>query len=223
MKLKHWIRFLLHRDSTWHGQFTALSRLLLDAPDVPRWVVDVGANDGFFSSNSYPFLVRGWNGLLVEPHPTALQKVRRLHRNRPGVTVVQGGCSDSEGVLTLRSKPGDHGGSLAFLESEDSGRDQAGVPTASVGIAQVQVHRLETLLEAHRVPTGFGLLSIDTENHDLRVLRGANLDRFKPAVIITESSGEDLAKREFLEQHGYRLHVDLEFDSIWTRETRGAP
>lgn len=217
MKLKHWIRFLLHRDSTWHGQFKALSHLLLGAPDVPRWVVDVGANDGFFSSNSYPFLVRGWNGLLVEPHPAALIKVRRLHRKRPGVTVIQGGCSDSEGMLTLYSRPGDDGGSLSFLEPQAGGAVQTNGPTASISIAQVRVHRLERLLMEHGVPEGFGLLSIDTEGHDLKVLEGANLERFRPEVIITESSVDDLPKREFLRQRGYQLHVDLEFDSIWTR------
>lgn len=217
MKLKHWIRFLIHRDSTWHGQFKALAPLLLDPPGIPRWVVDVGANDGFFSSNSYPFLTRGWRGLLIEPHPSAHAKANRLHRRRTGVAVIQAGCSDSEGTLTLRSQPDDEGGSLAHLGSPDGGPAPHSGIGGPIGIAQVRIHRLERLLEENRVPVGFGLLSIDTEGHDLRVLMGANLDRFRPAVIITETSKEDQPKREFLGRQGYRLHLDLEFDSIWIR------
>ena len=125
-------------------------------------------------------------------------------------------------MLTLYSRPGDDGGSLAFLESPAGEPQPTGETTGSIGITQVRVHRLERLLEEHGVPTGFGLLSIDTEGHDLRVLKGANLERFRPAVIITESSEDDQPKREFLRRHGYQLHLDLEFDSIWTREAHMA-
>jgi hypothetical protein len=74
VKLKHWIRFLLYQDSTWHGQFSVLGPLLLGSKRVERTVVDVGANGGFYSSNSYPFIAWGWRALLIEPHPTACQK-----------------------------------------------------------------------------------------------------------------------------------------------------
>jgi len=71
MKLKHWLRYFLWSDTTWHGEFSALRPLLQGLPEEQRVVVDVGANDGFYSSNSYPFVKRGWRAILVEPHPGA--------------------------------------------------------------------------------------------------------------------------------------------------------
>jgi hypothetical protein len=47
-------------------------------------------------------------------------------------------------------------------------------------------------------------------------LRGANLQRYHPAVIITENTPQDALKFALLRDHGYRLHAQLKYDSIWT-------
>ena len=115
MKLKHWIRFLLYRDSTRHGQFSTLGPLLLGRKGFERTVVDVGANDGFYSSNSYPFIARGWQALLIEPHPTAFQKAKQLYRNRKQVSLLNVACSGREGELELHTCAADDGGSHSFI------------------------------------------------------------------------------------------------------------
>jgi hypothetical protein len=76
---------------------------------------------------------------------------------------------------------------------------------------------LEALLTEFRIPREFGLLTIDTEGHDLQVLRGANLANFRPQVIITESNPGDEEKFALLGDNGYRLHTALTYDTIWTR------
>lgn len=42
-----------------------------------RLVVDIGANDGFMSSNSYNFIQCGWSAVLVEPQNSQLDLARR--------------------------------------------------------------------------------------------------------------------------------------------------
>src|SRR5438552_17827841 len=103
VKLEHWIRFLLYRDSTWHGQFAVLGSLLLGRVGLERTVVDVGANDGFYSSNSYPFIARGWRALLIEPNPLSFGKAQRLHKKRERVALINSACSDHEGTLELQT------------------------------------------------------------------------------------------------------------------------
>ena len=66
------------------------------------------------------------------------------------------------------------------------------------------------------IPRDFGLLTIDTEGHDFQVLRGANLTRYRPRVIITEKNPDDEEKFAYLRAHGYRLHADLPYDTVWT-------
>ena len=38
-----------------------------------RIVVDVGANDGFLSSNSFNLAALGWSTVLVEPNPSQVR------------------------------------------------------------------------------------------------------------------------------------------------------
>ena len=40
-------------------------------------VVDIGANDGFLSSNSFNFIQWGWDAVLVDPQPRELQTAKK--------------------------------------------------------------------------------------------------------------------------------------------------
>jgi len=66
MNLRQFVKYWLWRDATHRGEFAAMRRLM--TPDFPRVVVDVGANDGFYGSNSFLFVARGWRAILIEPH-----------------------------------------------------------------------------------------------------------------------------------------------------------
>jgi FkbM family methyltransferase len=214
VKARHWLQFLLHKDTTWQRQFATLRPLLLDRPGIERFVVDVGANDGFYNSNSYPFIARGWRALLIEPHPLVFRKAQHLHRHRAAVTLVNAACSERAGEMNLLLFLDNQDGSHSRLE-HSAADDSAAQPRASQSVP-VSVVRLEELLEAQSAPECYGLLSIDTEGHDLEVLRGANLQRYRPAVVITENTRRDALKFALLRDHGYRLHAQLKYDSIWT-------
>jgi FkbM family methyltransferase len=214
MKLKHWLRFLLTKDTTWHGQFDAMRPLLLEAAGVEPVVVDVGANDGFFSSNSYPFIRRGWRAVLIEPNPEACARAMRLHRRNKKVSVLNLACGEQPGRLPLILFDADEGGSQSTLSSAEPH------PHADKRIQQtimVEVVTLENLLGREHVPPNFGLLTIDTEGHDYFVILGLNLAHFRPQVIITENGPHDEDKCAHLMAHGYKLHRRLDWDAIWTR------
>lgn len=213
MKFKHWLRFKLTHDTTWHGQFTTLRSLLLGQRSIERVVVDVGANDGFYSSNSYPFIKRGWRAVLIEPHPGAFAQAQRLHANNPGVVTLNLACGDQPGELALNLFEADEGGSHSALSGEEP---HPHVDHTVARTITVPVATLETLLEQHNVSKEFGLLSVDTEGHDYRVIRGLNLSRFQPRAIITEINANDELKFAYLREHGYQLYRTLEYDTVWT-------
>lgn len=56
-------------DSSHSGEFLYLYERILSRRHVKvsRLIIDVGANDGFLSSNSFNFIQHGWDALLVEP------------------------------------------------------------------------------------------------------------------------------------------------------------
>lgn len=56
-------------DVSHSGEFLYIYRHILARRNFPyaRLVIDIGANDGLLSSNSFNFIQIGWSGLLVEP------------------------------------------------------------------------------------------------------------------------------------------------------------
>jgi len=97
------------------------------------------------------------------------------------------------------------------LDISKGARGQDGFTSSVV----VQVDTLQKILERQSVPNDFDLLSIDTEGYDYAVIRGMDLSRFRPRVIITERNANDDEKFNYLKQHGYRLQCDLEYDTVW--------
>lgn len=52
-------------------------------------VLDIGANDGKTFSNSLRLIELGWKAVLVEPSPSCVEKIKDLHKDNPGVAVLQ--------------------------------------------------------------------------------------------------------------------------------------
>jgi FkbM family methyltransferase len=217
MKLKHWFRYWLLADTTWHGQLSTIWPLLRGLPERQRVVVDVGANDGFYSSNSYPLIRRGWRALLIEPHPEAFAKAAALHARNKNVVAIKLACGDKREFVPLITPSGETPHALLdFASHAMSGNSSSDSdhPIAEKRI-KVEVRTLEDILESQNVPMDFGLLSIDTETQDHRVVQGLNLDRFRPRVVITEKQPGDTVKFDLLRHHGYQLSAELCADTVW--------
>ena len=175
-------RRLCSGDTSESFEFSLLYPLLQHYP--APWVVDVGANDGYACSNSYPFIRRGFRALLIEPNPVAAERCRALHAARPGVRVCNVAASDRAGVgLLFADKRGFEGQSFSASLSTDRNAWTDSAFDRDQSIA-VPLQRLDALLYEADVPVQFALLSVDTEGHDLAVL--GSLGRYRPAIIITE-------------------------------------
>jgi FkbM family methyltransferase len=209
MNLRGFIKFVLRKDTTFHGEYGLVQRLL--PKDCPKVVVDVGASDGFYGSNSYPFAARSWSALLIEPHPETFRKLRHLHRRRRSVTCLNMACADTDGPRPFYF--GTKATSHSTLSTEDTPRFRALRSDKSV---MVDVRRLEGVLSEHGIPSDFGLLSIDAESFDYEVLLGLDLGKWRPRVIVTEGyESKDKLKCDYLQLHNYRLGGTRGSNSFW--------
>jgi len=168
--------------------------------DWPRIFVDVGANNGFYGSNSFPFVARGWQSVLIEPHPRAFERLQKLHANKKRATCLNLACADKAGEFPLYLSVNDDP-SRATLCADDSlmvRRDR------SNNFKMVRVETLDTVLTANGIPHDFGILSIDAEGVDYEVLLGLDLKRWRPRLIVTEDSGPKVEKKsQHLTEHNY--------------------
>lgn len=146
--------------------------------------VEVGANDGRTGSASYLFEQQGWQCLLVEPIPSLVQEIRR-HR---ACRVVNCAASSHEGEATFFVAE-----SVEAVSGLDLTPERAEwIRRAGGTIKEITVRTatLDSLLEE----AGFcelDFVTIDVEGHELSVLEGFDLERYRPRIVIVEDNSID--------------------------------
>lgn len=165
--------------------------------------VEVGANDGINDSNTYHFEQMGWKCVLVEPNHELCEQIRKTR----GCVLHECAASDRHGEATLYLAEGSersHGVSMLADEPHDAARKLASYGFSPVPI-QVPTKTLDEILEQSGVDPGFEFLTIDVEGHEIDVLRGFDLTRWKPSVLIIEDNSEftDHLVRDHLRARDY--------------------
>lgn len=148
-------------------------------------VVDVGAADGYWNSNSIGLLHRpGWQGVLIEPEPSQFKQLQSMYPNRLGVICVNCAIGMEEGIKTLYC-----GGQVStfkdgVMESAIANHD------VKYTLAQVPVRRLTPLLleleEQMDIKRDIDFLSIDAEGMDYEVWRTLDTNVFSPKLVCIE-------------------------------------
>lgn len=155
--------------------------------------VDVGANAPKDGSQTWAMEGRGWNGVLVEPQPSLADQLRRERRAK----VYAVACSTPQNAgktLTLH---------LAGIQSSLK-PDFYAAGMRREGTVEVPVMTLDQVLEDAGAPRRIDFVSIDVEGHDIEVLSGFTLARWKPRVLFIEDVVQNLALHRYLTSRGYR-------------------
>jgi len=149
-------------------------------------VVEVGAFDGVYLSNSHGLERIGWQAICVEPHPEFIEHCRR---NRPLARCIHAACVGdpaSREIDFTADGLGVYSG--VRVCSEDLERKYAAVgQDVRVRTVRVPAVTLGAILEGAAAP-GIDFLSIDTEGNELEVLSGLDFSKHRPTVIIAEAN-----------------------------------
>jgi FkbM family methyltransferase len=168
--------------------------------------VDVGAHHPKRFSNTYYFYKRGWCGINIEPNPGAIMLFNQF---RPRDINLAVGVSDEPGIQTYFMFDES---ALNTFDEELCRQRQQDARYHLTGTFQIEMARLGALLNQY-LPQGIEVdfVSIDTEGHDLNVLRSNNWVRYRPRVLLVErieKSVEEVFSTElhyFLSEQKYRL------------------
>lgn len=196
-----------------HGEDVYVLSLI--DPGAAKVVVDVGANDGFSWSNSYLFGLRGYRLVLIEPMPRFADACRTLWHGRDDVAVEACAVGLDEGTAQFHINNDTAHDLLAMRSS----LDKAFVPGQDVSTIEVPIHRLDTLLKRHRVPSSFAFLTVDAEGFDHQVLESLDFDRWRPSVICVEDECIRAEVSSLLSARGYDLHAILGSNGIYLPTT----
>ena len=157
------------------------------------YYIEVGAYDGERYAITAAMDTLGWHGLLIAPVPDLCDRARA---NRPNARVVNAAVSKkgSAGTATMTHiLPGDPDADTQSANAPDA---SSHLNTSSGNLAtnrppagnertiEVPLTTIDDLLRDHSGP--IDLASIDVEGHELDLLDGFDLDRFRPAAILIE-------------------------------------
>jgi FkbM family methyltransferase len=179
--------------------------------------VDVGAHHPVRFSNTYLFYKRGWHGINIEPNSRVIGLFKRY---RPNDVNLELGISERPGELTywMFDEP-----ALNSFDRELSEKRDRETAYSMTGTRKVKVDRLDRVLEEYVQPaTGIDIMTIDTEGHDLAVLRSNNWERYRPRWLLVESLAReplDKMKSEqhrFLQEQSYDLYAKTVNTCIYT-------
>jgi FkbM family methyltransferase len=200
----------------------AMIREIVSAADLPHTFIDVGANQK--AEVATPFIEEGWRALLIEPQAYCFERLRERFASAPNVALLRAACGEAAGSARLR-----HG--LDGPGSETATLSDALDPWTSRSISRDSFEEvtLITLTEAIAGHAGFdavGVLKIDAESWDFSVLKGLDLKRYAPGVIVTEeylwNHDAALGKHLLLEEAGYVNLGFVGYNTLWAHRRHGA-
>lgn len=175
---------------TQDGDDGIIEFILKKVPNIPKYVVDIGANDGETHSNSRLLIHKyGFGGLLIEPFADAHNKLKNLYKNEEKITI------SNMAVGEFKKEAGSINWHGHFQDLE--------MPIVNVN----------DFFESQNIPTGIGFLSIDIDGHDNEVLAVLDWRQYSPYFVIAEidsSSDKNLQDQiNIMDRAGYYplLHI----------------
>jgi len=208
------IRKKCFQDVSQSGELSTIRKLVKSG--YPRYLVDVGANDGrTFSNSSYFTKQSGWRSILIEPHPHAFERLKQTYANNPHVVCIQIACSNIAGKQELFVSSDDLYSTLC-QDDNDWFRLYRGKTSI-----EVETDTLTNILNKNGFPKDISVLSIDAEGMDYEVLLGLDFERYQPRIIVTEEYRWNIEKHNkkyrLLRESGYYLYKAVGCNTIWIR------
>lgn len=142
--------------------------------------IDVGANDPQEGSVTKLFYDAGWHGINIEPMPSYREV---LQRARPRDINLALACGAADGSITLFDTPDINGWASTDADTAHAHRADG------VAVVETEVPmRTLTGICADHAPATIHFLKIDVEGFEAEVLRGMDLRRWRPWILVVEAT-----------------------------------
>lgn len=164
--------------------------------------IEVGASEPVsIASQSWHLEEKlGWRCVLVEPNPELAEKARQLRRNSQ---VFECACVASDEIRQLSLFiPLVNGQEVTGHAAIDKNIDDHAYSTHREVV--IKARTLNSIVEECRL-SEIDVLSIDVEGAEIEVLKGFELAKHRPKLVLLEDKHVYLNKHRLLKQAGYQL------------------
>jgi FkbM family methyltransferase len=163
--------------------------------------IEVGAYDGVSLSNTYHFEQKGWRALCIEPIDVVFNKCKQVRKECYKYCISD--KDEKERTFTQFNLQGDNCGAISSLEPDERLIKSHKHLINSTSNVTVEVRSLNSLLEEINFPKNIDFISIDTENTELDVLKGLDLNVYNVKLFIIENNYNEPFCEDYLKQFGY--------------------
>ena len=208
-------------DTSQHGESTYLKSLFPE--NYIGTCVEVGAYNGISSSNTYLFEQIGWECMCIEPNPPQFSECRK---NRKLALQYAVSFENNENVdFSVYTLSGNNQSAITGLATDYRLVNSHNHLFHTLETIKVCCRTLTNLLDEYNFPKEIDIISIDTENTELDVLKGLDLNKYKIKVFVIENNYNEPYCEEYLNKNGYKkinriavndfyIHQDFSYNSF---------
>lgn len=168
--------------------------------------IDIGAYHPIRYSNTFKFYLKGWHGINIDARPGSMQIFKKIRPKDINLEIAIGNRSECLKYYMF-DEPALNGFSKEISEERDRDFHFNILKTVDINLERLEVI-LDNFLPEN---TEIHFLSIDVEGLDYEVLLSNNFNKYRPKMILVETSviSEGLAFDSeiniFLNENGYSL------------------
>lgn len=157
--------------------------------------IDIGANDGITLSNTRALAELGWRGVLVEPSPSAFERLDALYKGHKGFYTYQFALGGHNGKGILQDSGQLLGkGDVALVSTFNASEMERFKGTVQYSPVEVKVFKWKTFINRLSIKE-FDFVSLDIEGNELQVL--PDMDLSKTSCICLEWNSKPELKTEY--------------------------
>ena len=171
-------------DYSQHGESSYLQTLF--EPDYKGVAIEVGAYNGIDGSNTYSFEKKGWKCMCIEPVPEEFEKCKNARELALQYAVSSENKEDV--TFTVFTLQGNNKSAISGLVPDERLILSHSHLIQNREDIKVKCKSLTNILDESNFPTELDIVSIDTENTELAVLKGFDLDKYKVKVFVIENN-----------------------------------
>jgi FkbM family methyltransferase len=164
--------------------------------------IDVGAANGVAGNNSYLFEERKWNTLCVEANPTLYAQCKVARTNTANYAVSNYN-KDGELFTIYHLHNGNEEAVSSLKADKRLINDHASLIKNTIEIS-VNVRTLDSIIEETSLFKTIDFVSIDTEGTELDVLKGFDINKWKPRLFVIENNYNNNEIEQYLNNFSYK-------------------
>jgi len=177
--------------------------------------IEVGAFNGVNLSNTFHFEQIGWSCILVEPDP---DKAASCRAHRPRSRIYECAAVDSPEITEIEFFQVQGGEVFSTTKLTDTHAQRITNMNLLLKPRKVAARTLDSILE-EVVHKTLDFVSIDVEGAELDVLRGFDIERWQPEIVLIESNSKYRypAIRKYFVVHGYAFSHSIDVNDFYQR------